>query len=68
MLRRSINISINTDKDVKMQLIKWIKSLFVEVSYQDEIESFVNSKNPTTTAEVEYWIRVYDQRQKTWVF
>lgn len=68
MLRRSINISINTDKEVEMQLIKWIKSLFVDVSYQDEVESFVISKNPTTTAEVEYWIRVYDQRQKHWAF
>lgn len=49
-----------------MQLLKWIKSLFIEASYQDSVEHFVASKHPTTTAEVEYWIRVYDQRQKEW--
>lgn len=49
-----------------MQLLKWIKSLFVEVSYRDSIEHFVASKNPTNTAEVEYWIRVYDQQQRGW--
>jgi len=25
------------------------------------LESFVASKNPTTTAEVEFWVRHYDQ-------
>jgi hypothetical protein len=50
-----------------MKLLNWIKSLFIEVSYQDNIEQFVLSKNPTTTAEVEYWIRKYDTKEKGWV-
>lgn len=45
-----------------MQLLKWIKSLFSAPSYQDSLDTFVTSKNPTTTAEVEHWIRIYDQR------
>lgn len=49
-----------------MKFIEWIKSLFVVASYQDSVETFVSSKNPTTTAEVEYWIRVHDQRRKEW--
>lgn len=47
-----------------MQLLKWIKSLFSEVTYKDSLETFVASKHPTNTAEVEYWIRVYDQRKE----
>lgn len=49
-----------------MQLLKWIKSLFVGMSYQDSVESYVASKHPTTTAEVEHWIRQYDQHRKEW--
>lgn len=49
-----------------MKFLEWIKSLFTDVSYQDDVDTFVTSKHPTTTAEVEYWIRVYDQRQREW--
>lgn len=47
-------------------ILGWIKSLIQERSYQDSVEHYVASKNPTTTAEVEHWIRVYDQHQKGW--
>jgi hypothetical protein len=49
-----------------MQLLTWIKSLFTAPSYQDELDAYVTSKYPTTTAEVEHWIRQYDQR-KEWL-
>lgn len=48
-------------------LSEWIKSLFAGRSHQDSVESYVTSKNPTNTAEVEYWIREYDQHRKEWV-
>jgi len=44
----------------------WIKSLFQERSYQHSVEHYVASKKPTTTSEVEYWIREYDQQQRGW--
>jgi hypothetical protein len=47
-----------------MKLLQWIKSLFAAPSYQDQLDSFVASKRPTSTAEVEHWLRVYDQHQK----
>lgn len=47
-----------------MQLLKWIKSLFVEASYQDSLDSFIASKRPTSPCEVEHWIRVYDQKKE----
>jgi hypothetical protein len=46
-----------------MQLLQWIKSLFTASSYQDELDVYVTSKHPTTTAEVEHWIRQYDSRK-----
>ena len=49
-----------------MKLLQWIKSLFAERTYQDSVEYYVASKNPTSTAEVEYWIRKYDTQQKEW--
>ena len=47
-------------------LLQWVKSLFQERNYQDSVEYYVASKYPTSTAEVEYWIREYDQQQKGW--
>ncbi len=47
-----------------MQLWKWITSLFSKVRHQSTVESFVASKYPQTTADVEYWIRAYYQGSK----
>lgn len=49
-----------------MKFVQWIKSLFVDRSYQDSVENYVASKYPKSTAEVEYWIRDYSNRQKEW--
>ena len=49
-----------------MNLIQWIKNLFITSSYQDDIEYYVASKQPKSTAEVEYWIRHYNQNRKEW--
>jgi hypothetical protein len=45
-----------------MKLLQWIKSLFAAQSYQDQLDAYIASKNPTTTIEVEHWIREYGQR------
>ncbi len=47
-------------------ILQWAKSLLQERTYQDSVESYVASKQPKSTAEVEYWIREYDQHQKGW--
>lgn len=46
-----------------MQFLKWITSLFAAQSYQDQLDSYIASKNPTTTVEVEHWIRQYDSHK-----
>lgn len=50
-----------------MKLLQWIKSLFTTPTYQDSVEYYVVSKQPKSTAEVEYWINFYNQeQQKKW--
>jgi hypothetical protein len=51
-----------------MQLLKWIKSLFSMPVYRDSLESYVASKFPKNTADVEYWINVYNQEKQKWIF
>ena len=45
------------------KLIEQIKSLFTTPSYQDDVEYYVMSKQPKSTAEVEYWIQHYTQNK-----
>ena len=45
-------------------LIKQIKSLFTTRSYQDSVEYYVASKQPKSTAEVEYWIQHYTYHRR----
>ena len=47
-----------------MSIFTWLKGLFAEQSYQDGVEFYIASKNPTTAAEVEHWIREYDQKTR----
>jgi hypothetical protein len=42
----------------------WLKGLLAEQSYQDSLNSYIASKNPSTAAEVEHWIRQYDQNNR----
>ena len=42
-------------------LLGWIKSLFRERTYKDSLEYFIESKQPKSTAEVEFWIKQYEQ-------
>lgn len=50
---------VNTEEEKHMNLLQWIKNLFTTPSYQDDIEYYVASKQPKSTAEVEYWIQYY---------
>ena len=45
------------------KLINRVKFAFAPVSPQDSLDAFIQSKNPTTVCEVEYWIKVYDREQ-----
>jgi hypothetical protein len=49
-----------------MKLLQWITSLFTSWSYQDQLDRFVASKCPTSTADVEHWLKAYNQNQRGW--
>lgn len=51
-----------------MRFLQWIKSLFTAPVYRDSLESFVASKYPKNSADVEYWITVYHQEKTKWQF
>lgn len=68
-LVETTSLMVNTEKGNHMItaiILGWIKSLFQPRRYQDSVECYVASKHPTTTAEVEYWIREYDTRRHDW--
>ena len=46
------------------QFFTWLKGLFTVQSYQDGLDSFIRSKNPTSPGEVEHWIKQYDTRKE----
>jgi len=50
-----------------MKILQWITSLVKSPSYQDSVEQYLAIKHPTSTAEVEYWIQQFNQKQKNWV-
>ena len=43
------------------KLIAW---LFTSPSQQQELDNFIVSRNPTTPAEVDYWVREFDLRKQ----
>ena len=47
--------------------IKKFFSSFVN-NTQDNLENYLKTKNVKTTSELEYWIRQYDQKNKSGFF
>ena len=42
------------------QLLTWFKTVFSANTYGHDLEAFINSKQPKSTAEVEHWAREYE--------
>jgi hypothetical protein len=47
-------------------MFKQILDWFIQSSQQSALEAFINSKNPTSPAEVDYWTREYDRKNYVW--
>jgi len=45
------------------KITQWFKLVFAPVSLENELDAYITSKHPTTPAEVEYWIDVYDRKK-----
>ena len=47
------------------KLIEQLTKLF-QTNQQSRLEQYINSKNPSNAAEVDYWQRQYDSEAKYW--
>jgi hypothetical protein len=47
------------------KLLKRLTKLFT-INQQSRLEQYINSKNPTNAAEVDYWQRQYDSEAQYW--
>ena len=43
------------------KIIQWFKVVFAADTFTSTVDAYITSKNPTTAAEVDYWIKTYDQ-------
>lgn len=57
-------MSLYTDTGKHKMFKKLILWLFGSPSQQQELNDFIVSRNPTTPAEVDYWIREFDIRKQ----
>jgi hypothetical protein len=46
-----------------LKLKTFLQGVFV-ANYQTELDQFITSKNPTTMAEVEHWIRQFNRSHR----
>jgi hypothetical protein len=49
-----------------LSLMERLAEMFPKAGYHSRLEQYINSKNPTNAAEVDYWQRQYDSEAKYW--
>ena len=49
-----------------LAILEKLAEMFPTQKYQSRLEQYINSKNPTNAAEVDYWQRQYDTEAKYW--
>jgi hypothetical protein len=49
-----------------LSLMERLAEMFPRAGYQSRLEQYINSKNPTNAAEVDYWQRQYDSEAQYW--
>jgi hypothetical protein len=47
-----------------LKLLEKVKQAFTPESEQDRLDAFITKQHPTSVCDVEYWIGVYDRRQR----
>ena len=56
-----------TTLSIKMlTLLERLADMFPKQKYQSRLEQYINSKNPTNAADVDYWQRQYESEAKYW--
>ena len=49
-----------------LSILERLADMFPKVGYQSRLEQYINSKNPTNAADVDYWQRQYESEAKQW--
>ena len=49
-----------------LAMLENLADMFPKQVYQTRLEQYINSKNPTNAAEVDYWQRQYDSEAQYW--
>jgi hypothetical protein len=49
-----------------LALLERLGEMFPTQKYQSRLEYYINSKNPTNAAEVDYWQRQYETEGQYW--
>jgi hypothetical protein len=57
---------MNTISNYMLGLIERLAEMFPGQQYQSRLEQYINSKNPTNAAEIDYWQRQYETEAKYW--
>jgi hypothetical protein len=47
-----------------LSILERLADMFPKVGYQSRLEQYINSKNPTNAADVDYWQRQYETNIK----
>ena len=60
------NHKMKTLSNKMLALMERLGEMFPKQAYQTRLEQYINSKNPTNAAEVDYWQRQYDSEAQYW--
>jgi len=45
-------------------ILNWLSKIFGPVTYQSELEAYLEAKNPQSPGEVDHWIAEYDNERR----
>jgi hypothetical protein len=57
---------MTTISNKMLAILEKLSEMFPTQRYQSRLEQYINSKNPTNAAEVDYWQRQYDSEAQYW--
>jgi hypothetical protein len=57
---------MTTISNKMLSILEKLSEMFPTQKYQSRLEQYINSKNPTNAAEVDYWQRQYDSEAQYW--
>jgi hypothetical protein len=57
---------MNTLSNKMLALLDRLAEMFPRQQYQSRLEHYINSKNPSNAAEVDYWQRQYESEAQHW--